>query len=272
VCLATLRGLDATEMRMPLIEGLEHPARVLVTGASSGIGLAAVAELLPRDDVAGVLAVSRQASGSDALAALALQYGERLPRCDADLTHARDRERLVQIARTTLGRLDLLFNAAGLLHADGLMPEKSLAQLRADALEGSFALNAFAPILLVQALLPLFEVASPAVIASLSARVGSIADNGLGGWYSYRAAKAAQNQLMRTLAVELKRSHPKLSVLQLHPGTVDTPLSQPFKARVPAGKLFTPEQSAALLLQVIAASTPADSGSFRAYDGSTIPW
>lgn len=257
---------------MPLIKGLEHPARVLVTGASSGIGLAMVGHLLERSDVGGVLAVSRRASDSEALAALARAHGERLLLCDADLTLDLDRQGLARMARGSLGGLDLLFNAAGLLHADGLMPEKSLAQLRADALECSFALNAFAPILLVQALLPLFESASPAVIANLSARVGSIADNGLGGWYSYRAAKAAQNQLMRTLAVELKRSHPGMSVLQLHPGTVDTPLSQPFKARVPAARLFTPEQSATLLLQVIAGSTPADSGSFRAYDGSTIPW
>ena len=124
----------------------------------------------------------------------------------------------------------------------------------------------------LKAAMPLFEPKQPGVIASLSARVGSIADNGLGGWYSYRAAKAAQNQLMRTLAVELKRSHPKLAVLQLHPGTVDTPLSGPFKARVPAGKLFTPELAAAQLLQVIEASTIADSGRFLAYDGSEIAW
>ncbi len=257
---------------MSLIQGLESPLRALVTGASSGIGLAVVSELLARAEVDRVLAVARQAVDSAALRALAQAYPGRLVCVNADVSLDADRARLSDQARAEAGSLQLLFNAAGLLHADGLSPEKSLTQLRPDALERSFALNAFAPILLAQALLPLFEPRTPGVIASLSARVGSLTDNSLGGWYSYRAAKAAQNQLMRTLAVELKRSHPKLAVLQLHPGTVDTPLSAPFKARVPSGKLFTPEQSATQLLQVIAASTAADSGSFRAYDGSTIPW
>lgn len=257
---------------MLLIAGLESPVHALVTGASSGIGLAAVTALLQRSDVARVVAVSRHASAATALAELAVAQGDRILRIDADLTQQADRQTLADTVRAQLGHLHLVFNAAGLLHAEGLQPEKSLAQLSEDALQRSFALNAFAPILLAQALLPLFDARQPGVIASLSARVGSIADNALGGWYSYRAAKAAQNQLMRTLAVELKRSHPKLAVLQLHPGTVDTPLSAPFKARVPAGKLFSPEHAAVQLLQVIAASTAADSGRFLAYDGSEIPW
>lgn len=257
---------------MSLVHGLESPLHALVTGASSGIGLALVAQLLAREDTHRVLAVARSAADSPALRALAEAHPGRLIRIDADLSVDADRARLGEQVRAEVGTLHLLFNAAGLLHAAGLQPEKSLAQLGESALQRSFALNAFAPILLVQALLPLFDAKQPGVIASLSARVGSIADNALGGWYSYRAAKAAQNQLMRTLAVEMKRSHPKLAVLQLHPGTVDTPLSAPFKARVPAGKLFTPEQSAALLLQVIAASTAADSGRFLAYDGSEVPW
>ncbi|MFY8134301.1 MAG: SDR family NAD(P)-dependent oxidoreductase [Aquimonas sp.] len=257
---------------MPLIAGLESPVHALVTGASSGIGLAAVAALLQRSDLARVVAVARHAVAAPALAELAAVHGDRILRVDADLTRQTDRQRLAETVQGDTGSLHLLFNAAGLLHDEGLQPEKSLAQLNEDALQRSFALNAFAPILLVQALLPLFEARQPGVIASVSARVGSIADNALGGWYSYRAAKAAQNQLMRTLAVELKRSHSKLTVLQLHPGTVDTPLSAPFKARVPAGKLFSAEQSANLLLQVIEASSAADSGRFFAYDGTEIPW
>lgn len=257
---------------MSLVQGLETPLHALVTGASSGIGLAVVSQLLAHADTHRVLAVARRAVDSPVLRALADTHAGRLIRIDADLSVDADRARLREQVRAEVDSLHLLFNAAGLLHAEGLAPEKSLVQLSESALQRSFALNAFAPILLVQALLPLFDAKQPGVIASLSARVGSIADNALGGWYSYRAAKAAQNQLMRTLAVELKRSHPKLAVLQLHPGTVDTPLSAPFKARVPTGKLFTPEHSAALLLQVIEASTAADSGCFLAYDGSAIPW
>lgn len=108
----------------------------------------------------------------------------------------------------------------------------------------------------------------PAVLASLSARVGSIGDDMLGGWYAYRASKAAQNQLLRTLSIELRRTHPQLTCVLLHPGTVDTPLSRPFRLNVPAEKLFDARQ----LLAVIASMTPARSGSFTAWDGQDIPW
>jgi len=110
------------------------------------------------------------------------------------------------------------------------------------------------------------------VFASLSARVGSISDNRLGGWYGYRAAKAAQNQFLKTMAIELARLNPSSIVLALHPGTTDTALSRPFQAGVAAEKLFTTEFVATRLLQLIADATPADSGSFVAWDGQTIAW
>ena len=112
----------------------------------------------------------------------------------------------------------------------------------------------------------------PRAFASLSARVGSIGDNRLGGWYAYRAAKAAQNQLLRTLAIEWRRSHPHLACVLLHPGTVDTPLSRPFQARVPAEALFPPARAARQLLELVATLGPADSGRFLAWDGRDIPW
>ncbi len=102
--------------------------------------------------------------------------------------------------------------------------------------------------------------------------MGSIGDNRLGGWYAYRAAKAAQNQLLRTLAIEWRRSHPHLACVLLHPGTVDTPLSRPFQARVPAEALFPPARAARQLLDLVAALGPADSGRFLAWDGRDIPW
>jgi NAD(P)-dependent dehydrogenase (short-subunit alcohol dehydrogenase family) len=256
---------------MPLRD-LLAPVHVLVAGASSGIGLAAATRLLQDERVTALHAVARRAADSPALLALQARHPGRLHLHSADLSDSGELARLAAQVGAHSSALQLVFNTAGLLHADGLAPEKSLSQLRPEALQRSFSINAFAPILLVQALLPLLPPKAPAVIATLSARVGSIGDNALGGWYSYRAAKAAQNQLMRTLAVELKRSHPRACVLQLHPGTVDTPLSAPFSARVPAGKLFSAEHSAALLLQRIAEASPADSGRFLAYDGSEIPW
>jgi NAD(P)-dependent dehydrogenase (short-subunit alcohol dehydrogenase family) len=130
--------------------------------------------------------------------------------------------------------------------------------------------EALAPALLAKHLIPLMPKDQRAVFAALSARVGSIGDNRLGGWYSYRASKAALNMLLRCTAIEAKRRWPKLVVVGLHPGTVDTPLSQPFQARVPDGKLFTPEFSARSLLQVIDGLTPADSGNVYAWDGQLI--
>jgi len=260
-------------MPMPsVVQGLTGPAQVLVTGASSGIGLAVVRALLDDPGVACVFAVARGAATSAALAALGATHGTRLVPIVADLTCATELEAMARSVAARTDALHLVFNAAGVLHAPGLRPEKSLASLRAEALARVFALNAFAPVLLVQALLPLLRHRAPIVLASLSARVGSIGDNQLGGWYAYRASKAAQNQLFRTLAIELRRTHPNACCVLLHPGTVNTPLSQPFQGGVPAERLFTPELAARQLLAIVARLTPADSGRFLAWDGTQVPW
>lgn len=260
-----------------MIHGLDQPGRALVTGASSGIGLSVTTQLLAQVGVSQVVAVSRHAERNDALDALAQIHGNRLLRISLDLTDegalAALPVRLASDAQSPdAARLHMVFNAAGMLHGPGLAPEKSLASLRADALASVFALNAFAPILLIQALAPLLPRDVPLVFASLSARVGSIGDNHLGGWYAYRASKAAQNQLLRTLAVEWRRTHPQATCVLLHPGTVDTPLSQPFQAHVPADKLFTPDRAARQLLAIVHEITPAQSGRFLAWDGSEVPW
>lgn len=255
-----------------VVHGLNTPAHALVTGASSGIGLAMVDALLEKPGVARVFAVSRRAQESDALAGLQSRHGARLQAISADLATDAGLDAIVAGVRAHGADLHLLVNCAGLLHGDGLRPEKSLATLDRDALERSFALNAFAPVLLVRALLPTLGPDAPRVVASLSARVGSIGDNRLGGWYAYRAAKAAQNQLLRTLAIEWQRTHPQSTCVLLHPGTVDTPLSRPFQARVAPEALFAPARAARQLLDIIAGLTPADSGRFIAWDGSTIPW
>jgi NAD(P)-dependent dehydrogenase (short-subunit alcohol dehydrogenase family) len=267
-----------------MLRGLAVPAHALVTGASRGIGLAIVRGLLDRGDVARVVAVSRTAEVEPALADLAATHGERLRRISADLAREGDIAALTQHAE----RLHLVFNAAGVLQegvrherGDGgadasqgrpLQPEKSLSSVDAASLQRVFALNAFAPILLARALLPRLPRDAPCMFASLSARVGSIGDNRLGGWYAYRASKAAQNQLLRTLAIEWKRALPRATVLLLHPGTVDTALSRPFQANVPAEKLFTPERAAEQLLDLVTHATPEQSGRFYAWDGSEIPW
>ena len=135
-----------------------------------------------------------------------------------------------------------------------------------------FEINTFGVGLLAKHLIPLFPRQGRSVFASLSARVGSIADNRLGGWYSYRASKSAQNMFIKGLSIEAKMRWPELVCVALHPGTVDSQLSAPFTARVPENKLFSPAQSCAYLCSVVEGLSPDDSGNFYAWDGQPIPY
>jgi NAD(P)-dependent dehydrogenase (short-subunit alcohol dehydrogenase family) len=189
-----------------------------------------------------------------------------------DLTDDGSLEALAQQARQRLLPLRVVICAAGLLHDAALQPEKRLGQVTRDALGRSFNVNAFGPLLLARALEPLLPRDQPFHFASLSARVGSIGDNRSGGWYSYRAAKAAQNQLLRTLALEWRRRFPLGCVTLLHPGTTATELSAPFRGSVPPDSLFSPQRAAGHLLDRLEQQKPMASGAFLAWDGQTIPW
>lgn len=238
---------------------------ILIAGASprgQTIGSSMARAYAAQNPLRRVVTVSRHAQASE----------QCLTHIACDISKPSDVQALVVQLRDEGVQLSGVVNATGLLHADGLRPEKALSQLKLASLETVFLVNAFAPILLVQALLPLISKTQASFIASLSARVGSIGDNRLGGWYSYRAAKAAQNQLFKTLAIELARSHPLACCLQLHPGTVDTALSKPFQTGVAQDKLFAPDFSAHALMQVIASKTALDSGTFWDWNGQPVPW
>ncbi|MFB4390753.1 MULTISPECIES: SDR family NAD(P)-dependent oxidoreductase [unclassified Pseudomonas] len=256
---------------MSLIANLQTPANVLICGASQGIGLALCSQLLGRNDVAQLLAVSRQASNSPGLEALAQRHGRRLVRIDCD---ARDEQALGELAtqaQACCEQLNLIISTLGVLQEAPARAEKSLGQLDLAGLQASFASNCFAPILLLKHLLPMLRQ-QPVTYAALSARVGSIGDNRLGGWYSYRASKAALNQLLRTASIELKRLNPASTILALHPGTTDTQLSRPFQGNVPAEKLFTPDYAASRILDLLSQHGPSQTGTFWAWDGSSIAW
>jgi NAD(P)-dependent dehydrogenase (short-subunit alcohol dehydrogenase family) len=256
-------GGDGIPMQSQALSTWQGTALVVGTG---GIGCALLEALAERTPNLLLLGASRhrpQGWESSSLAKTAFTV--------VDLTEPSTFGGL-QTRLKELPALRLVINTAGVLHGPDLQPEKRLSQLTTANLVSSFALNAFGPILLAQALESCLPRDQAFHFASLSARVGSIGDNGLGGWYSYRASKAAQNQLLRTLAIEWKRRLPMGCVSLLHPGTTATGLSSPFQAGVAEGRLFSPARAANQLLDVLEGLSADQSGQFWAWDGSAIPW
>lgn len=233
---------------------------VAVVGASGGIGGALVDVLRASRTVARVQGLSRR------------------PVAGLDDWHRLDLEDEASIAsaaaalKTDGVPLDVVIVATGMLQdAAGGLPEKSWRALEPDPMAAAFRVNAIGPALVARHFLPLLPRDRRSAFAALSARVGSITDNRLGGWYSYRASKAALNMLIQTLSVELARTRPQALCVGLHPGTVDTGLSRPFQANVPEDRLFSPQRAAGHLLDVLDGLTPADSGGVFAWDGQRIP-
>ena len=235
--------------------------RVVIQGASRGLGRAFVDLCLERGDT--VVATCRDPSGAE------LPEHERLVVLPLDVT---DETSIAHAASQIDGPVHVLLNVAGILSAPDRSPEKRLEHVDPEHMAQVFAVNAIGPTLVARHFLKLLKHKETAVIANLSARVGSIGDNGLGGWYGYRASKAAQNQLTKTLSIELQRRAKNVCVVALHPGTVDTDLSRPFHRNVPAHKLFPRDRAARQLLDIIDGLGAADTGRFIAWDGSPIPW
>jgi len=226
----------------------------VIQGASRGIGQAMVEQLVARG--AEVTATCRTPPGSVS--------GARWLRLDLE-----DEESIEAAAEAVDGPVDVVINVAGLLHDGDLQPEKRLGHCQPGALARLFRVNAVGPLMVAKHFAD--RLADDAVFASLSARVGSIGDNnGLGGWYGYRASKAAQNMFTKNLSIELRRKHRGVKVVALHPGTVATDLSEPFRRH--AKTVFSPERAARQLLGIVDELTPEDNGRFIAWDGSDIEW
>ena len=234
----------------------------LIVGGSGGTG-AAFVERLKADPT-----VSRVTVWQRRVGRIGSEGGEKVRIASVDLLD----EMRIAAAALNLGEVDLVIVATGLLHdeATGIRPEKTWRTIDLAAMRRSFEINAIGPALIAKHVLPLLPRDRRAVFAVLSARVGSISDNRLGGWYSYRASKAALNQIIRCLAIELAHNRPQAICVGLHPGTVDTALSKPFQGNVAHTRLFTADQSAAYLLNVIAALTPAQSGHLFDWAGQEI--
>lgn len=236
-------------------------SNVAVIGATGGIGSALLRLLSNDSHVARICAFSR----SGEISGFADVEAGRIDLEDEDTIA----EAAVKASRE--GPLDLILVATGILwQAEHLRPEKAMREISPDGLLRLFAVNAVGPTLVAKHFLPLLRKNSKTVFAALSARVGSIGDNRLGGWYSYRASKAALNMLLRTLAIEHARQRPQSVVAGLHPGTVDTELSGPYTSRTPEKQLFSPEESACHLLRVVDGLCAEDSGHTFAWDRSRI--
>ncbi len=243
-----------------MLRSLPDNYRVAVFGAAGGIGAALVNQLASDPRCAAVYVGARRA----------LDTAGKLRPFQFNLEDERTIESAARLFEAG-GPLHLVLVATGALHRHDMQPEKSWRALTPEALGRAFAINATGPALIAKHTLDRLSHEHKAVFAALSARVGSISDNRLGGWHAYRASKAALNMLVKCCSIELSRRNSSAICIALHPGTVDTALSQPFQRGVAPEKLFSPENSAKKLIAVLERLEPGDTGACFAWDGQRVP-
>ena len=238
----------------------------LVLGASGGLAQAIIGELMADADIDTVIAVSRNAApehfsnGSVTPMWIETEYSE--PAMAA----------VVEQLQSFAGRITRVVICHGILHSETLWPEKRLEDISAESLQTVFQANTVVPVLWLKLLHRLLKGKQRCVVAALSARVGSIGVNHLGGWYAYRSSKAALNMMLRTLSIEYGRRVKNVKIISFHPGTTDTALSKPFQASVPSDKLFTPEFVAERLCGIMAEAEIDGQLSYLDWDNKSIPW
>ena len=248
-------------MSNDLLSNFGVDLNVAVIGASGGLGRAFVDHLDAQSNVSVIHAFSRSE----------VQFGhKKVDSHQMDITSEASIKEAISLVTEAL-LFDVVIVTTGFLHDENVSPEKSIRDLNFANFHAVFATNTYGPALVAKYFLPRLQRGRRSVFACLSARVGSISDNQLGGWYAYRASKAALNMILKNAAIETARRHKEACVIGLHPGTVDTSLSKPFQGRVEQGKLFTPEFSSACLLRVINRVTPDQSGRVIAWDGKEVP-
>ena len=256
---------------MKTLHGIDD-ATLFVQGGTGGIGGGLVAYALANFSWKKVFV---SYSNVDGLLDLKNLVGNRRDLCEfihLDMEFEHSIEEAANKVLETSSSLNFLINAGGFLHDSHTLPEKRLEDITRNNLLKSFNINAVGPLLMARYFSPLFDKNRKSIMVNISAKVGSISDNHLGGWYAYRAAKAALNMSTVNTSIELRRKLPKHVCIVLHPGTTDTRLSKPFQRRVPSRQLSSPEQTAERLWEVIAKLDYNDTGKFFSWDGSEINW
>ena len=248
-------------MSHDLLSNFGNQLTIAVVGASGGLGRAFVEHCVEQSNVSNIHAFSRSRAQFES---------EKVKGHEVDITSEASIQKAIASAGNTLS-FDVVIVATGLLHDERVLPEKSIRELSLENFHNVFLVNTYGPALLTKYFLPRLQRDRKSVFACLSARVGSISDNSLGGWYAYRASKVALNMILKNAAIEIARRHKHACIIGLHPGTVDTSLSKPFQRQVQEGKLFTPEYSTACLLTVINNVTSEQSGKVFAWDGKEVP-
>ncbi|WP_061018066.1 SDR family oxidoreductase [Vibrio splendidus] len=238
---------------------------ILVVGGSGGIGFAVVKHLLSELSRFDFLDVHVDATYYSQQPEL---ENRRLSWHKVDATDEADIKRL----SSEFEQLDWLINCVGMLHTPDLGPEKNLSSIDPEFFLKNISVNTLPSLLLAKHFTPILKASDNPKFAVVSAKVGSISDNRLGGWYSYRSSKAALNMFIKTMSIEWQRTIKKGTVLALHPGTTDTALSKPFQTNVPEGKLFESSYVAHQLVDIIRTARPDNSGHFYAYDGEQLSW
>lgn len=243
-----------------MLENFQNNLNIAVFGGSGGIGKAIIAELQDHEKVKKIYSFSRSKTSFN---------HEKILENEIDIV---SEDSIKNAAAKITENLDIIIIATGLLHDEKMQPEKSLKDLNFDNLLKSYLVNAAAPAMIAKHFAQFLPRDKKAIFTAISARVSSISDNYLGGWYAYRASKTALNQLLKTLSIELARKNKEICVFGLHPGTVATKLSTPFQTNVAKEKLFSAEFAAQSLLKTLSARSPKDNGKLFAWDNSEIPY
>lgn len=240
----------------------------LVLGASGGLGSAMVSEFLNDPEIDKVFAVS---SKKNPVGSNESQNQSKLVWLQAEYSETQMADAVSQLMAHA-GTFSRVCVCHGLLHSDKLWPEKRLEDITSEALQEIFHSNTVVPALWLKLLFKILKGQTPCIVATMSARVGSLSDNNLGGWYAYRASKAALNMVLKTASIEYGRRAKNVKLIAFHPGTTDTALSKPFQSTVPTGKLFTTEFVAEQLAMIMDSAQVDGELSYLDWDGQTIAW